>query len=83
MNLMYSNITAHQASQGGTFASTGDIYVNLTDRETGYIEINVAKEGDSLTIVEFDSTCDDGSVRVKSEETGDVFTVGLNDLELF
>lgn len=75
-----NNITKHQAEQGGTYAASRDVYVCITDRNDGYTEVMVAKEGDHLEVLEMD-TQSPGQVRVRNTETGDIFTVTLNDME--
>ena len=75
-----SNITKHQAEQGGTYAASRDVYVSVTDRDNGYTEVLVAKEGDHLEVLEMDAQVP-GQVRVRNTETGDIITVTLNDME--
>lgn len=75
-----SNITKHQAEQGGTYAASRDVYISVTDRDNGYTEVLVAKEGDHLEVLEMDAQAP-GQVRVRNTETGDIITVTLNDME--
>lgn len=75
-----NNITKHQAEQGGTYTASRDVYVSVTDRDNGYTEVLVAKEGDHLEVLEMDAQVP-GQVRVRNTETGDIITVTLNDME--
>lgn len=75
-----NNITKHQAEQGGTYAASRDVYISVTDRDNGYTEVLVAKEGDHLEVLEMDAQAP-GQVRVRNTETGDIITVTLNDME--
>lgn len=80
MDLATSNISAERAKEGGTFTTNGDVFVAYQDRDEGYTEICVAKDGDLVEAIEMDAA-EPGNVRVVNQETGDVVSVPLASLE--
>lgn len=82
-NFAVNHISRKRAEDGGVFAVTRDVYQIFNDREDGYTEVCVAKEGDTVEVVELDST-DPGKVRVLNNDNGnEVVYVPLDDLEEF